>query len=293
MSGVIIIAGHRRSLTAALLAWALCRRMPNAPRLDAVLCPTEFDAERLRAWRRRFGRGFLAKIFSEMGVSAKSAYAEEHAVFAERLHAWGVPHARLRPLCRELGVPLHIVRGLNHPDAHACLERLAPRLALFTGGGIVRQPFLDRVPGGVVNLHSAWLPQVRGLNAAEWSLFHGLYPAATLHRMDAGLDTGPILARRTVAVDAAETIPRIRARVVLAAIDLLIEILPDLDAGRIAPLPNPRGDGRQYYEMAPALKMLVQRWIQQGTTPCRDPAATDPHDLRAAPETFGGHHGLS
>ncbi|MBP8128395.1 MAG: hypothetical protein KA184_02360 [Candidatus Hydrogenedentes bacterium] len=282
--GVILLAGYRRSPTALALLWALKRRARDVPPVKAVFCVTEFSPGRWRQWRRRFGPESFARMRSALGRRSASIHDSEYAMYRERLHEWGVSHRSLRSLCRELGVPFHVVRGYDTPGVLRLVDRYTPYAGLFTGGGILRAPFLERFPGGVLNIHSAWLPHIRGLNAAEWSLYHGMQPAATVHVMDRGIDTGPILARRLIEVGRGEPLGRIRARVVLRGLDLLLEILPAFMRGALAQEANPKEQGRQYYTMAPALRDLVQHWIDAGVTPVCPPATVAPDDLRPAPQ---------
>jgi folate-dependent phosphoribosylglycinamide formyltransferase PurN len=283
--GFILLAGQRRAPTAIALMWALVAQdRGSLPPLDAVVCVSEFSRARWRTWRRRFGADLPARIASGIGLRTWSQHDDERAVWEERLGARDIPHRNLKPLCAEFAVPLHFVDSLNSQKALRLVKRYQPQWALFTGGGIVRKGLLDALPGGILNIHSAWLPHVRGMNAAEWSLFHGFNPAATVHLMDRGVDTGPILAQRPIDVPKGEAIGRTRGRVVVAGLDLLLEILPEVAAGRLEPQENPRDKGRQYYIMSPALKQIVQGWVDAGITPVAAPDTIDPDDLRAAPE---------
>lgn len=282
--GVVILAGYRRSPTALALVWALKRRTQDAPPVKAVFCVSEFSPRRLRQWRRRFGPEALARMRSALGARTATLHDAEYAAYRELLDEWVVSQRSLRPLCRELDVPFHVVPGYDTPEALRLAERYTPQAGLFTGGGILRASFLKRFPGGILNIHSAWLPHIRGLNAAEWSLYYGMQPAATVHVMDRGIDTGPILARRLVEMSRGEPLGRIRARVVLAGLDLLLEILPAFMRGDLAPEANPKEGGRQYYTMAPSLRDLVQQWIDAGITPVCPPDSVAPDDLRAAPQ---------
>ncbi|HNR30374.1 MAG TPA: formyltransferase family protein [Candidatus Hydrogenedentes bacterium] len=284
--GVVLLAGYRRAPTALALLWALKRRVAEAPPVKAVLCVNEFSPRRWRQWRRRLGPEAVGRVASALGFRTATVHDAEYATYRERLDDWNVPHRSLRRLCRELDVPLHVVPSLDSLTALRLLDQYGPRHALFTGGGILRASFLERVPGGILNVHSAWLPHVRGMNAAEWSLYYGMQPAATVHLIDRGIDTGPILARRVVDVAQGEQLGHIRARVVLAGLDLLLEVLPAFLRGEAAITANPKEQGRQYYAMAPVLRGLVQHWIDTGITPVCSPEEVAPDDPRPAPMRF-------
>jgi len=67
---------------------------------------------------------------------------------------------------------------------------------------LLTKPFLDRFPGRIVNVHPSLLPSFPGLRAIEEALEAGVETTGvTIHVVDQGLDTGPILRQETVAVE--------------------------------------------------------------------------------------------
>lgn len=61
---------------------------------------------------------------------------------------------------------------------------------------IIREPVLSRYKGRLINLHIGYLPWNRGADPCFWSWFDGTYKGISIHHIDAGLDTGPVIARR-------------------------------------------------------------------------------------------------
>ncbi|HET7857088.1 MAG TPA: phosphoribosylglycinamide formyltransferase [Gaiellaceae bacterium] len=79
---------------------------------------------------------------------------------------------------------------------------------------LLRPPFLARFPGRIVNTHSAPLPQFPGRRPIEDVLAAGVKEtAATVHYVDAGVDTGPVIAAEPVPVRDDDTVDTLRARV--------------------------------------------------------------------------------
>jgi folate-dependent phosphoribosylglycinamide formyltransferase PurN len=66
---------------------------------------------------------------------------------------------------------------------------------------LIRPPILDQFPGRIINLHVSLLPWNRGADPNFWSWFEGSPKGVTIHQIDAGMDTGPILAQRELALD--------------------------------------------------------------------------------------------
>ena len=79
---------------------------------------------------------------------------------------------------------------------------------------VLRRPFLDRFRGRIVNTHSAPLPDFPGAHPIEDVLAAGIREtAATVHYVDEGVDTGPVIVAERVPVLESDTVETLRARV--------------------------------------------------------------------------------
>jgi phosphoribosylglycinamide formyltransferase 1 len=79
---------------------------------------------------------------------------------------------------------------------------------------LLRAPFLVRFEGRIVNTHSAPLPDFPGAHPIEDVLAAGIKEtAATVHYVDEGIDTGPVIAAEPVPVRDDDTVETLRARV--------------------------------------------------------------------------------
>ena len=86
--------------------------------------------------------------------------------------------------------------GCNHPDAIEAMRALAPDVVLVFGTGLLKPALLDRFPGRAVNIHLGLSPYYRGAGTNFWPLVNGEpeYCGATIHMLDDGVDTGPVIA---------------------------------------------------------------------------------------------------
>ncbi len=89
------------------------------------------------------------------------------------------------------------------------------RLVVLAGYMHLLTPaFLDRFPGAVVNVHPSLLPEFPGAHAVEEQLAAGVAESgATVHLVDDGVDSGPILAQERVAVHRDDTPETLHARI--------------------------------------------------------------------------------
>jgi phosphoribosylglycinamide formyltransferase-1 len=96
---------------------------------------------------------------------------------------------------------------------------------------ILRPGFLDRFPGRVVNVHPALLPAFPGLHAVEQALAAGVAETgATVHVVDEGVDTGPILRQEAVPIEPGDTPETLHERIREVEHRLLPEVVRELVA---------------------------------------------------------------
>jgi phosphoribosylglycinamide formyltransferase-1 len=94
--------------------------------------------------------------------------------------------------------------------------------------------FLDAFPDRVINVHPALLPAFPGVDAQAQALAHGVkVTGCTVHLVDAGVDTGPILAQAAVPVRDDDTVETLRARILVEEHRLLPAAVRDVAAGRV------------------------------------------------------------
>jgi phosphoribosylglycinamide formyltransferase-1 len=94
---------------------------------------------------------------------------------------------------------------------------------------LLRPAFLDRFPGRVVNTHSAPLPDFPGAHPIEDVLAAGVpETAATVHYVDEGVDSGPVIAVERVPVERGDTVETLRARVQAVEHRLLPRVVREL-----------------------------------------------------------------
>ena len=89
---------------------------------------------------------------------------------------------------------------LNSLRLQRDLQRLAPDYLVLGGGGILQPHIIATAASGVLNAHPALLPWARGSGVTGYSLQTGVALGATVHLVDAGIDTGPVVARRLLPV---------------------------------------------------------------------------------------------
>jgi methionyl-tRNA formyltransferase len=205
-------------------------------------------------------RGFVPVVILEE-VSAVAG--EERAKFLTRITGEPVP-PRISELVSGLGIPRHAVDDHNGPS---CLERLgasSPDLVVLGGTGILRPPLLAVPPGGTINAHPGLLPRLRGSSSVAWALYKDLPVGSTVHHVDAGIDTGPILLQRGLPVRRGESYEQIVRRVLTLSGELMAEALTLVEGGATRARPQDLSAGETLRVIPPELLAEAKRRLAAG-----------------------------
>ena len=135
------------------------------------------------------------------------------------------------------GLPTFVVGLTQYPDRTSWDAALTQAVAvhrpdLIVSAGfrkILGPEFLDRFGGRIVNTHPALLPAFPGAHPVADALAHGVrVSGATLHLVDEGVDTGPILAQRAVEVLPEDTEEHLHERIKIVERRLLVDVVAEL-----------------------------------------------------------------
>ena len=138
------------------------------------------------------------------------------------------------------GLPLLQPASIRQPDALNEILALGPALGVAADYGRIVPPALVEAPqNGILNVHPSLLPRHRGASPIPATILAGdTVTGVTLIRMDAGLDTGPIVAVEEWPLDGTEIAPRLENQTAIVGALLLRRTLPPWLAGEIEPQPQ-------------------------------------------------------
>lgn len=141
---------------------------------------------------------------------------------------------------RQLGLNVTQPKSLNDPDV---LEKLtawdADVTVVAAYGQILPESILYAPRAGSVNVHASLLPRWRGAAPVQAAILHGdPTTGITLMKMDAGLDTGPIIVQRELDIHEEETGGELSKRLAALGAEVLADSLTDYLAGTLKPHPQ-------------------------------------------------------
>ncbi len=115
----------------------------------------------------------------------------------------------------ELGLAVRHPKSLRNAEAQAAFAGFAPEIAVVVAYGLILpQEILDIPARGCLNIHASLLPRWRGAAPVHRAVMAGdAETGVCIMQMDAGLDTGPVLLRKSLAIGPEETTGELHDRV--------------------------------------------------------------------------------
>lgn len=185
-----------------------------------------------------------------------------HAVFTQpdrpagrgqALHAGAVKRRAL-----ELGVPVHQPASFKLPEVHALLLGLRLDALIVVAYGLILPPDALSAPAlGCFNIHASLLPRWRGAAPIQRALLAGdPMTGVTIMRMEASLDTGPMLASRSIDIGSHDTAKTLHDRLAMLGGELICETVDALAGGNAREAPQAAG-GITYAEKINKAEALI------------------------------------
>ncbi len=158
----------------------------------------------------------------------------------------------VKKLALELNLPIFQPEKLRGTEVMQKLQAWKPEIIVVAAfGQILQKDILDLPRYGCINVHASLLPRWRGAAPINAAILAGdKETGVTIMRMDVGLDTGPMLAKRSIRLKPDDTTGSALQALSTLGADLLHETLPDYISGKLITVPQP-AEGATY---APMLK---------------------------------------
>ena len=147
----------------------------------------------------------------------------------------------MKRLAAARGLPVFQPESLKAQEARETIAAVrADFLVVAAYGLILPQAVLDAARFGALNIHASLLPRWRGAAPIQRALLAGdAQTGVTIMRMDAGLDTGPMLAQQAIAIAAEDDAGTLHDKLAALGARMIVEALDALAAGSARETPQP------------------------------------------------------
>ncbi len=266
---MVLFAPTPSSLYSRLLAEMVHRE--DELELIGVAVRSMWSWKRVRGELRRDGARLARKIYNKLWLGEGAYPPGEEETLAGLAAEADLPDENLAQMARRFEAAYIQKPDLNDSTLVELLTRLSPDVIVFSGGGLVRKAVLEIPTMGVLNCHSGILPTYRGMDVVEWAILEASGQpeiGLTLHFMDRGVDTGPILLHHHEQVREGDTLDRIRRRLEPQMVRLMMSGLRGLRDENMEAQPQAKEDGRQYFVMHPRLKVSAAEKVRRLAAGC-------------------------
>jgi methionyl-tRNA formyltransferase len=153
----------------------------------------------------------------------------------------------VKQLALARGIEVFQPAALREPAALERIRAAEPdALVVAAYGLLLPRAVLDVAPQGALNIHASLLPRWRGAAPIQRALIAGdRETGISIMRMDAGLDTGPVLARQRIAIDTQDDAQTLHDKLAALGARMIVAALAEVAAGRARAVPQPE-DGATY-----------------------------------------------
>jgi methionyl-tRNA formyltransferase len=167
------------------------------------------------------------------------------------------------PLAYTREVPTIVVPSVNDATCIAFIKQMAPELLAVCGTGVLKPEVFTLAPQGTINIHTGITPEYRSADPIFWALYMGEPDkvGVTVHYIDRGIDTGPIIHQEAVPVYADDTLATIYVRCIRKGAQLYKRALADIQNGSVRTIDRSGVTGRSFFSIDMGLvQYLLFRW---------------------------------
>lgn len=259
---ILVTTGHGKSrYTIALL-----HKLISKGHFEILCVEVEtFNLKRFLKYLRQYGyKTLIQKFLVNFSDNVENDISNETLPIKNYLQKKNITFKTVKSFCKQNKINHYVTNNLNSTKTYDKYNKEKIDLIIYSGGGILRKNFIEIPKIGVLNAHSGYLPNYRGMNAIEWSVFCNFKPHTTIHFIDPGIDTGKILYSEPI--PSSKDLYTFRGNAVVHNIKLIFKVLNNFKYYIENMRTQENEFGKQYYVMHSELKKVVQEKLKEKTS---------------------------
>ena len=258
--GIVIVSASRYSAYSLSVIHLLEKNNIN---IDLILVKSFSGRKRLMKELKTSGFGFFIKIYKKIvlqnlvRVGFKSKNIDG---FSEYFSKCNIKTASLVQYANA-----HKIKYIETPDFHlesivTTIRALETKLIVFTGGGLLRAKLINTAKYGVINCHMGILPKYRGMDCNYWAFLNKDYNSLgfTVHIIDSGVDTGPIIRRYYIDLFKYNSIAELYKFIEYSLAEAMVDGVCQIFSGKVDYEVQKVDSGKQYYTITPELSLFAE-----------------------------------
>jgi len=207
------------------------------------------------------GREALNKLL-DYNIPIKTIIVEHKSKLAENtknyLHSEFYAPKTFDEIIKDTGIEVHYVKNLNDDDCLDILKKSKPDYIVLGGTRILKEHIINTVKKGILNAHPALLPKYQGLDCVGWSILNDDPVGATVHFIDNGIDSGPIILQESIDYSDCHSLIEVRIKAMRKCAVLMLKSLVGLKFGTLKPIKQDLSLGENHRAMTEKEVDLVE-----------------------------------
>lgn len=256
--GVVITAGFDKSEAATCLV-ELYKQ--NGVPVKGIIVVSPYSVRRVKSFLKKKGFSSILQSGRRLaGFQSSTSKSSPNPLqqFRDQNH---ISERSLKKWADKNQTPSISVDTLNSNEAIDFLKETDPQWLVYSGGGILNEPIIRQMEGRVLNAHQGLLPEIRGMNAAEWSILLNERLETTIHLIDRGIDTGKIIKSISYSIEKDDYIKSIREKAIIKGIEGLVEVGSE-ESLKMFDLKENNSNYRQCFALSESMKQLLQKKVK-------------------------------
>lgn len=141
----------------------------------------------------------------------------------------------VRKVAATYGIPCTFTANINAPDTIEQIQKSEPDVILsIAASQIFKKELLSIAKWGCINVHTAKLPQYRGMLPTFWAMYHGDHAVGmTVFRMDADIDRGKIILQEETPIEINDTLESVIIKTKEHEADMVVRALQMIRSGKV------------------------------------------------------------
>jgi folate-dependent phosphoribosylglycinamide formyltransferase PurN len=212
-------------------------------RAPALSSKEKYDRRRKLLQRHGLGRTvnkLLYNWFRSRFISPAEATAVRELFFPDQI-----------PVAYSRDVPTETVADINDARCSDFIKRLGPDVIAVCGTTVIRPEIFSLAPLGALNIHTGITPDYRSADPIFWAIYHNDLEkvGVTIHFVDRGIDTGPIIYQEKVPVYAGDSLVSVYCRCVRRGAELYLRALGEVANRTVRTLDRSGAPSRAFYSI--------------------------------------------
>ncbi|NCQ54667.1 hypothetical protein GW797_00295 [Candidatus Parcubacteria bacterium] len=148
-------------------------------------------------------------------------------------------------------VPTLEVENINDSSCVDFLSGYAPDIIAVCGTTVIKAQVFKLAKKGTINIHSGIIPEYRSADPIFWALYNGEPDkvGVTIHYVDEGIDTGPIIHQKSVGVTKEDDLATLYAKCMRTGAELMSQAIEDIAGGTVKTYRKEGVEGRAHFHM--------------------------------------------